>query len=386
MNTPDDTYYALLENSRINGMEDFGSTIGHVTPDFDQATYEKARGCTFETFRDAYTDWVAEGRSQGLTYAPGKDTVLKIALKVKDEPELLSAWIDHHASIVGLHNLIVLDTGSVDPAHWEILRKVQDKVLVVNYEKHYNTSHFPWQNREFYNLLTRSCRYFTVLDADEFLARRTGDELSSADIVSTLRASTTPVFAGTWIYNATPPQIDSELTTSASVTFSTKKEPLVAGTVAGKSIVSSRHFFDARYVGHNMHIAQVVELLEPASFGVFAVLHVKTLPTSVVRNRARNHLTTLGLLSTDMSEAAATDRIRTVMETTVLSPRATRYIGEFLDATTPTSSIAEDSESVSWTMRLEDLARSVHAPGLDAVFREIDFAELRDSAAASLAG
>ena len=52
----------------------------------------------------------------------GKDTLLKIILKAKDETYLIDTWIAHHATLVGYENLIIMDCGSQDPTYLEKLK------------------------------------------------------------------------------------------------------------------------------------------------------------------------------------------------------------------------------------------------------------------------
>lgn len=83
----------------------------------------------FASADDAYRDWMAHGRSAGLAYAPGKNTYLKIMLKVKDEPELIVKWIEHHGAIVGYHNLVIMNCGSVNAHFLEILHGYRDGTI-----------------------------------------------------------------------------------------------------------------------------------------------------------------------------------------------------------------------------------------------------------------
>ncbi len=55
-------------------------------------------------------------RDQILNRLRSKAT-LKICVKLVDEPLLIEDWIDHHARIVGIENLIIADNGSTDAAN-----------------------------------------------------------------------------------------------------------------------------------------------------------------------------------------------------------------------------------------------------------------------------
>ena len=99
-----DAFWFLLDHPDQRDLTKLDGNIQYVSPHFDRDVYEAARGVSFMNFEDAYDNWRLYGRRQGLEFAPSKNTILKIILKVKDEVDLIDKWIDHHAKIVGLHN------------------------------------------------------------------------------------------------------------------------------------------------------------------------------------------------------------------------------------------------------------------------------------------
>ena len=85
-----DTYYHMLENPRPRSLSACSEKHEHVSTSFQQDIYEASRQIKFPSLAEAYDDWVMRGRKLGLAFAEGKNTLLKVILKVKDEPFLAS--------------------------------------------------------------------------------------------------------------------------------------------------------------------------------------------------------------------------------------------------------------------------------------------------------
>lgn len=286
-----DAYYYALENIDSRQIAILDSDVRYISRQFDKATYERSRGKTFESNEAAYGDWVDEGRRLGLEYAPGKNTYLKIVLKAKDEPELIEAWIDHHARIVGDHNLVILDCGSRDEAYLSILDKYKSRIMILSYRMYYDSVHTVAGNAALFSALSRNCKYLTILDADEFLVYYEDGRFRNAGLIDFLASSDVSAFAGTWIYNCESPVFDAgKVSFSDPVLMTISESKLAHGTHSGKAIIKSSSVFSARHMGHNMHVRDVRRLLGGESFGRFYVFHLATLQRDVVCWRIARHL------------------------------------------------------------------------------------------------
>ena len=282
-----DPYFALLDRPglRIFGIE--GAAIGHRTALFDRCSYQSSTGMIFESDEEAYLHWLTAGRREGYQWADGKDTMLKIVLKARDEFELIDIWIEHHAKIVGYENLIVMDCGSTDPRYFERLAHWSDKVLVLKYWSFFTDIHSASWNRQFFELLAENCRYISILDADEFLLARSGDEFSCEQVKRLLSARQLDVFCGTWVNAACLSWCGA---TSISLSLDISPDLIRAGSFAGKSIVSTRKLFDCEHIGHNLHHPRLFEHVSAASFGELVVVHITGLPATLIRARTLRKL------------------------------------------------------------------------------------------------
>ncbi len=172
-----DAFWFLLDHPDQRDLTKLDGNIQYVSPHFDRDVYEDARGVSFMNFEDAYDNWRLYGRRQGLEFAPSKNTILKIILKVKDEVDLIDKWIDHHAKIVGLHNIIIMDCGSTDRRFLDKLDAIRNEAVIFQYDKYYDSLHSYDSNKQFFELLKREARYICILDADEFLFGVSGDSI-----------------------------------------------------------------------------------------------------------------------------------------------------------------------------------------------------------------
>ncbi|CAH2603061.1 conserved protein of unknown function [Rhodovastum atsumiense] len=290
---PYDTYFALLEKPELRqiGLTRYG--IRHRTPLFSQSIYFSSSGAFFKNQEEAYIHWLTVGRREGYEWAPGRDTLLKIILKAKDEPYLIDAWIAHHAAIVGFDNIIILDCGSQDPTYIAKLKSYSSKIMIFDYRRHYDDIHNPSANADFFRLLAANCRYLTILDADEFLFARVGGLFSSQFVKQVLRNRNLPMFCGIWVTAINGSDGPENI---CSIDTSTKE--LFGGTIAGKAIARHDIIFSIGHLGHNLHVPQVLPFINGDSFGEIFVLHLRNLPQHVMRERALQHLIGKGVVNT----------------------------------------------------------------------------------------
>ena len=289
-----DTYYYMAENPRSREFGLAGFDVEYRARDFDPPTYCRSVGRWFDDDAKSYEDWVLRGRTEGAEWAPGRDTLLKIVLKAKDEPELIDAWVSHHARIVGYDNIVILDCGSVDPGYLAKLKYYSEKLVVLKYGRYYDHIHSTRSNHAFFQLLARNCRYLTVLDADEFLVARQGDVLSPRFVKSLLRSGDERVICGTWIHGAVESLEGASGRIEMKVDISDAM--LRDGTVAGKSIARFDQVFAIGHLGHNLHVHEVMARLSGGSFGALFVMHLKYPGREVGMRRILSHLIAKGAI------------------------------------------------------------------------------------------
>jgi hypothetical protein len=293
-----DTYFFLLEQPAYRRLDLCAYAIEYQSASFSQDVYERARGKTFGSRDDAYRDWLDAGRAEGLPYAEGKNTYLKIVLKVKDEPELIVKWIEYHARIVGYHNLVVMNCGSVDPAFLDILQAYRDRVLILDYDQYYDNLSFPGANVALYSLLARNCKYLSILDADEFLFGHLDGTIAPGHAAAIVRDGTQDLYAGTWVTNALPPRDKPEggIDFGHPIAFSLDPASLRDGTFAGKSVMRASLVFQTNYLGHNLHLRETIARMDAGSFGKLLVFHLAVLSPALARARVLKHLHAKGIV------------------------------------------------------------------------------------------
>lgn len=370
--TAADTYFYLLENPNCRELGLTGFDIRYVTSAFDQAVYERATGKRFVCRADAYQDWVSRGRSEGYEWAKGKDTLLKIILKAKDEPELIDAWITHHARIVGLENLVILDCGSEDPSYLEKLSWYSRHILTFTYKKYYNDIHATKSNSSFFKFIARNTKYVAILDADEFLVGRYGDYLSPKRVKGILREEEQELFCCTWL-NCTFRDSVIEGKLPSGLLVDTSSDMIRSGTVAGKSIARSNVLFDIGHLGHNLHVSDVMKRITSSSFGKLFVLHLKGLGEEVTRRRVIMHLIGKGAIQPGGEQNL--DHLERLLADSSTRPDIRKYAAALLDlnrgAGKPAVHPSEASCEVNFPVADDQLV-----PGLSERISHFDFQRL----------
>lgn len=286
-----DTYYYLLDNQKNRSIGLFGESIAYKTPSFNQEIYQLSCESIFSSIDEAYLHWKNFGRKLGFDYAVGKNTILKIILKAKDEPELIEKWISHHSSIVGYHNIIILDCGSEDEGYIKLLSKYKNKIIILDYKKYYDYIHSVNANTSFFKLISDNCKYVTILDADEFLFGLKDGLFSGSCVCDILKNSSEFIHAGIWINNYKAPEVNlGKIDWSKPIDFDISVNSLKNGAFSGKSIIKSSKIFESKHLGHNMHVYEVLKNLSPRSFGEIFIFHVSTLSLSISKERIFKHL------------------------------------------------------------------------------------------------
>jgi hypothetical protein len=127
----------------------------------------------------------------------------KILLKTKDDPYFLESWIQHHARIVGLNNLIIFDNMSSNEQVRKTYEKYQFDIPIIQFEGNHNALHHAEAYPELYECLEQACQFYVFLDTDEFLTLIARDTYTCDErIVDFLQAHEgTRVFPASWLWN-----------------------------------------------------------------------------------------------------------------------------------------------------------------------------------------
>lgn len=375
-----DTFYFLAETPDQRDLGLLDTKITYKSKHFNPLIYSSERNKSFASLEEAYRDWIELGRRQGIQYGRGRDTTLKIILKTKDEPELLEKWITHHATIVGFDNIIIMDCGSSNPIHLEILERYKTEILIFDYRKYYDHLHTTWSNKSLFKCLSLNCKYVTILDTDEFLFTKDGDEFTTSSIGEKLRQSEVGIFAATWIENTV--YVGNEEGTvdwSRAIEVACSKEAIDAGTVAGKSIVRSDLTFDIKHVGHNLHVKEVARMISHKSFDEFYILHLETLHPKISRPRILKHLVAKGVISTNFSDnGKSSELLKELLASADISSAVRGYINKYL-AFERTPKNAEYHKEANMVRLLDGVTQRQELPALRQTLNEFDFRGLLDT-------
>jgi hypothetical protein len=363
-----DTYFSLLETPTLREIELLKYSLRHRTARFSPKVYASAAGIGFSNDTDAYQHWLEVGRRKGLEWAHGKDTLLKIILKVKDESYLIDAWVAHHAAIVGVENIIILDCGSQDPIFLRKLAIHAQHVLVLRYWQYYDDVHWIHANHDFYKLIAQNCRYAMVLDADEFLVGREGEFFSNQLVKPILLRYDLPFHCATWVYARSGLALEGGWS-STEWGFDASVAELANGTHAGKAMARSDTLENIRYLGHNFHVADAGKFATEDSLGRLIVLHVKNLPPSVSQERLLRHLVAKGLIAPHPSKKPLAE-LAALLEKPNGDPLAKLYARVYLDL-----------ETAPWPLVDEGLVRATligdhppqAVPALSTALDAVDF-------------
>lgn len=131
---------------------------------------------------------------------------LKIVVKGRDEVELTRGWIEHHASIVGLENLLVIDNNSSLPEVFDIYESFGPTLNWFSFLGNHNSVHYASYLPELHRALAESCRFAAFIDMDERLIGFSNDEWIADDkLVNRLLNTNAPLVSAPLLQN-TPGQ------------------------------------------------------------------------------------------------------------------------------------------------------------------------------------
>jgi hypothetical protein len=101
-----------------------------------------------------------------ITSRPG---FLKIVLKTKDDEFFVKDWIEHHARIVGLENLIIADNESQSEYVLDLYRSYGTDLLCFSFSGNHNLIHSVAHYEKLYEAIACSAQLRLFLDTDERL-------------------------------------------------------------------------------------------------------------------------------------------------------------------------------------------------------------------------
>jgi hypothetical protein len=352
-----DPFGFQLDHPDRRNIAELDSDVEYVGKDFSKDIYEKSRGKKFPTYEEAYRDWVEFGRGEGLYYNQGKDTYLKIILKVKDDPELITHWIEYHAGIVGYHNLIVIDCGSTEVEFLAILETYKNKILILKYDGYYDHLHHMHANKALFTALEKNCKYVALLDSDEFLFGYYNRQISAKDVINILKEGDEKIYACGWFHNINMlPESGGSVDWNHALTFSLEPHDLKWGVYAGKSLMLSRITFAAKYIGHNLHVKDVISFFTPNSFGKIGIFHITHLSRRLQQSRALKHLRAKGIVPSSItSETEVARYLAAILKKGGNEPIVEMYINKYLNSPPPAQpSLSFTTEILGNTGKLSD--------------------------------
>lgn len=124
------------------------------------------------------------GRSEPLHYERDRSEVheriralpfsdFKVAVKTKDESLLIEEWLNHYGKIFGFENIFVFDNESTDCHVLDVYKKYNGSLgCLFQYGDalgDHNSIHYPERYGGLYEEISKKCKYFALLDTDEFL-------------------------------------------------------------------------------------------------------------------------------------------------------------------------------------------------------------------------
>jgi hypothetical protein len=218
---------------------------------------------------------------------------LKICVKLLDEPLLIGGWIDHHAKIVGVENLIIADNGSTDPRTLDLYERFSHLATIFQFDGPHNEIHWHPRFADLFGVIRETCQYFSFIDADERLVLiRENIWIADSSIVTKIGHSpAVGIIPTTWLIN----------TLNCLDTFDlldTESRPRLENNLKwGKPILPST------LVGiqPGMHNVQFSHYVFSTEFGVdFFLLHYTQFPENRISVN-RNKLISKGIVERSVS-------------------------------------------------------------------------------------
>jgi hypothetical protein len=172
---------------------------------------------------------------------------IKILLITRNESLFLERWIEHHARIVGLENLVIFDNMSVDPHVLSVYQRYRGRIQIARLKGHYATIFHARAQADLYRSLAKSSDYFLFIDTDEYLvAVENGNYVSDERVAAfVMRNSACDLFPTTWLWNVN--------WNATQFHCGTRPADLAKNLACGKPLIrASKH--PSAYVNHNFQL------------------------------------------------------------------------------------------------------------------------------------
>lgn len=266
--------------------------------------------------------------------------LLKIVVKARDELELTREWIEHHAGIVGLENLLIADNASSLPEVLEIYRSFGPELNWFSFSGHHNliasASDFP----QLYAALAQSCKYVAFLDMDERLVCFSESGwYSNSEVLHRLKGISTNLVSAPWLQNIH----------ERDNAFVFNEGRLEWGVLFGKPILSAQ----SPHIGTNLfHTVQYP--LDSTGFCGLGVLHLSNLSVTQRLRANKNKLIQRGLVTSETSyQEIASMRTDGELPDPLVSRRCIEEIRDLIGTSqrndSETLGCALDEESITLT-------------------------------------
>lgn len=185
-----------------------------------------------------------------------QDSIFKIVLKTKNETDILEDWFQHHLNIVGNLNIIVFDNGSTNRKTFEIYEKYLTRINLFSFHENHNLVHNTQYFLKFYQALQDSAKFYSFIDADEFLYFTDGNScLSDREFINVLNASSPDtIFFGYWASNV-PGNKDIFYISDINNRY-------ISNLKGGKPIISSKYKLKG-FINHNIQLYENNPYIQP---------------------------------------------------------------------------------------------------------------------------
>lgn len=212
---------------------------------------------------------------------------LKIIVKARDELELTRSWIEHHAAIVGLENLLIADNASSLPEVFDIYRSFGPSLNWFSFSGHHNSINIASCFPQLYGALAAASRYAAFVDMDERLLGFTENTwVADESICHRLATTSASLISAPWLQNVSGKDNQFEL----------YREQLEWGVLFGKPLISTSN--PALGAGR-IHTLQYP--VDDAAYLGLGVLHLSHLSITQRLRTNKNKLMQRGVVSSDSS-------------------------------------------------------------------------------------
>ena len=240
----------------------------------------------------------------------------KILTKTLDEPELIEAWITHHAAIVGHANLVIADNGSTHPDTLALYRNYADRVTIFTFAGHHNDIHGHPRFAPLFDAIRPAARFYAVFDTDERLVHIEHERWrADPSLIKTLdMTSGDEIIPTTWLINLW----DSHDRFGFKTTERTDR--FLNNLIWGKPILPGRLAGAAPFI-HNIQFRQF-PISKTCGLNLF-LLHLTQFPDRRLRaNKAK--LVSSGFITPDLTH----EQIAALDPRALNNPTAARFIEE----------------------------------------------------------